>query len=93
MTSIAGEAVVPNVQYTVRILASNGMYSTHDDRARAERLSDRPDEDVHSRPYRDAGAMPVLTVKVVNASGVVQPNAAVTVERRAGLEHPAHRHD
>jgi prepilin-type N-terminal cleavage/methylation domain-containing protein len=26
--SIAGELVVPNVQYTARILASNGMYST-----------------------------------------------------------------
>jgi len=28
VASIAGELVVPNVQYTARILASNGMYST-----------------------------------------------------------------
>ena len=94
MTSVAGELVVPNLQYTVRILAV--------ERARTRRATTALVPNAYptdltktfiSTLSGTAGAMPVLTVKVVNASGVAQANAAVTVSGGPELEHPAHRHD
>ena len=82
--TLAGEAVVPNVQYTARILASNGMYST----ATTALVPNAYPTDL-TKTFTltlggTAATMPVLTVKVVNASGVVQPNAAVTVSGGPG---------
>jgi hypothetical protein len=82
--TLAGEAVVPNVQYTARVLASNGMYST----ATTALVPNAYPTDL-TKTFTltlggTAAAMPVLTVKVVNASGVVQANAAVTVSGGPG---------
>jgi hypothetical protein len=82
--TLAGELVVPNVQYTARILASNGMYST----ATTALVPNAYPTDL-TRTFAltlggTAAAMPVLTVKVVNAAGVVQANAAVTVSGGPG---------
>ena len=76
--SLAGEPVVPNVQYTVRILASTGMYSTATTALVPNAYPADLTKTFISTLTGTAGAMPVLTVKVVNASGVVQANAAVT---------------
>jgi hypothetical protein len=82
--TLAGEAVVPNVQYTARSLASNGMYST----AMTALVPNAYPTDL-TKTFTltlggTAAVMPTLTVKVVNASGVVQPNAAVTVSGGPG---------
>ena len=82
--NLAGEAVVPNVQYTARVLASNGMYST----ATTALVPNAYPTDL-TKTFTltlggTAAAMPALTVKVVNASGVVQANAAVTVSGGPG---------
>jgi hypothetical protein len=77
--NLAGESVVPNVQYTVRILASNGMFST----ATTALVPNAYPTDLAKTFIQTLGgtaaAMPTLTVKVINASGVVQANATVTV--------------
>ena len=82
--SLAGEAVVPNVSYTARILASNGQYST----ATSALVPNAYPTDL-TKTFTltlggTAATMPTLTVKVVNASGAVQPNAAVTVSGGPG---------
>jgi hypothetical protein len=84
VTTLAGEAVVPNVQYTVRILASNGQYST----ATTALVPNAYPTDL-TKTFTltlggTAAVMPTLTVKVVNATGVVQANAAVTVSGGPG---------
>ena len=81
---LTGEYVVPNVQYTARVLASNGMYST----APAALVPNAYPTDL-TKTFTltlggTAAVMPALTVKVVNASGVVQANAAVTVSGGPG---------
>ena len=82
--TIAGEQVVPNLSYTVRVLAGNAMYSTP---ATALVPTLYPSDLTKTFTLTlggTAGAMPTLTVKVVNSSGVVQPNAAVTVSGGPG---------
>ena len=79
VTSVAGELVVPNLQYTVRILASNGQYSAPTTALVPNAYPTDLTKTFISTLTGTAGAMPVLTVKVVNASGVAQANAAVTV--------------
>jgi type II secretory pathway pseudopilin PulG len=82
--SIAGEQIVPNVQYTVRVLASNGTYTAP---ATALVPTSYPTDLTKTFSLTlggAAGAMPTLTVKVVNAGGVVQPNAAVSVSGGPG---------
>jgi hypothetical protein len=84
VTTLAGEAVVPNVQYTARVLASTGLYST----ATTALVPNAYPTDL-TKTFAltlggTAAAMPALTVKVVNASGVVQANAAVTVSGGPG---------
>jgi hypothetical protein len=84
VTSIAGEQVVPNVSYTARILASNGTYSTP---SSALVPNAYPTDLTKSFGLTLGGtpvSMPTLTVKVVNASNVVQPNATVTVSGGPG---------
>jgi type II secretory pathway pseudopilin PulG len=84
VTTLAGEQVVPNVQYTARILAANGQYSTA---TTALVPNAYPSDLTKTFPLTlggTAAAMPVLTVKVVNASNVVQANAAVTVSGGPG---------
>jgi hypothetical protein len=79
VTSIAGEPVVPGLQYTVRIVASNGMYSTP---VTALVPNNYPTDLTKSFAATLGGsvtAMQSLTVKAVNASNVVQPGATVTV--------------
>ena len=64
-----------------------------DDGARAERIPDRPDEDVHADARRNCSRMPTLTVKVVNAVRRRAAQRGGHRQRRPRLEHPAHRHD
>jgi hypothetical protein len=82
--AIAGEQVVPNLQYTARVLASNGTYSTA---TTALVPNAYPTDLTKTFTLALGGApsvMPALTVKVVNSSGVVQPNAAVTISGGPG---------
>jgi type II secretory pathway pseudopilin PulG len=82
--SVAGEPLVPNVQYTVRVLASNGQYSTATTALAPNAYPTDLTKTFMLTLGGTAAAMPVLTVKVVNASGVAQPNAAVTVSGGPG---------
>jgi hypothetical protein len=82
--NLAGEAVVPNLQYTARILASNGLYSTPTTALVPNAYPTDLTKTFTLTLGGTAAAMPTLTVKVVNASGVVQPNAAVTVSGGPG---------
>lgn len=82
--SVAGEQVVPNLQYTVRILASNGMYTTPTTALVPTSYPTDLTKTFSLTLGGTAGAMPALTVKVVNSLGVVQPNAAVTVSGGPG---------
>jgi hypothetical protein len=79
VTSVAGEQVVPNLQYTVRILASNGMYSTPVQALVPASYPTDLTKTFVTTLNAIAATMVPLTVKVVNASGVVQPNSSVTV--------------
>jgi hypothetical protein len=84
VTSVAGEQVVPSVSYSARILAANGTNSAP---TTAVVPNQYPTDLTKSFPLTlggTAGAMPVLTVKVVNASNVVQANATVTVSGGPG---------
>jgi Tfp pilus assembly protein PilV len=84
VTSIAGEQVVPSVSYTARILASNGTYSTPSSAVVPNAYPTDLTKTFSLTLGGTAGVMPTLTVKVVNASGVVQANAAVTVSGGPG---------
>lgn len=84
VTSIAGEPVVPNLQYTVRILASNGTYSTP---VTALVPTNYPLDLTKSFSATLTGAattMQSLTVRAVNAAGAVQAGATVTVSGGPG---------
>lgn len=79
VTSIAGELVVPNVQYTARILASNGMYSTP---TTALVPNAYPTDNTKTFTLTLGGAtapMISLTVRVLNSSGARVAGATVTV--------------
>jgi hypothetical protein len=82
--TIAGEQVVPNLQYTVRILASNGMYTTASTALVPTAYPTDLTKTFSLTLGGSPGVMPTLTVKVVNSSNVVQPNAAVTVSGGPG---------
>ena len=82
--TVAGEPVVPNLQYTVRVLASNATYTTP---ATALVPTSYPTDLTKTFSLTlggTAGAMPTLTVKVVNSGSVPQPNATVTVSGGPG---------
>ena len=79
VTSIAGEPVVPNLQYTVRILASNGTLSAPVTALVPTSYPVDLTKSFTATLGGSAAAMQTLTVKAVNASGVVQPGATVTV--------------
>jgi prepilin-type N-terminal cleavage/methylation domain-containing protein len=84
VTSIAGELVVPNVQYTARILASNGMYSTP---TTALVPNAYPTDNTKTFTLTLGGAiasMFSLTVHVQTSSGVKVVGAAVTVSGGPG---------
>jgi len=77
--TVAGEPVVPNLQYTVRILATNGQYSTPSMQLVPNSY---PTDLTMTFPLTltgTPGAMPTLTVKVVNSSGQRVTGATVTV--------------
>jgi hypothetical protein len=79
VTSIGGELVVPNIQYTARVLASNGTLSTP---TTALVPTSYPTDLTKTFPLTLGGAptaMQSLTVKAVNAAGAVQANATVNV--------------
>jgi type II secretory pathway pseudopilin PulG len=84
VTSIGGEQVVPSLQYTARILASTGTYSTPTTALVPNAYPTDLTKTFSLTLGGTAGAMPVLTVKVVNAAAVVQANAAVTVSGGPG---------
>ena len=82
--TIAGEAVVPNLQYTARVLASNGQYT-----APSTQLvpNSYPTDLTATFPVSLTGTpatMPTLTVKVVNAAGQTVVGATVTVNGGPG---------
>ena len=82
--TIAGEPVVPNLQYTARVLAANGQYSTP-----ATQLvpNSYPTDLTKTFPLSLTGtpvAMPALTVKVVNSAGQKVVGATVTVNGGPG---------
>jgi prepilin-type N-terminal cleavage/methylation domain-containing protein len=84
VTSIAGELVVPNVQYTARVLASNGMTSTA---TTALVPNAYPTDNTKTFTLQLTGAataMVNLTVRVVNAAGNRVPGATVTVSGGPG---------
>jgi hypothetical protein len=81
--TLAGEQMVPNVQYTVRLLAANGAVTT----ATTQAVPNSYPTDLTKTFIVTLGApaaMQVLTVKVVNASGVKVPGATVTVSGGPG---------
>ena len=84
VTSIAGEPVVPNLQYTVRILASNGTYSTPVTALVPASYPVDLTKSFTSTLTGTPATMVSLTVKAVNASGVVQAGATVTVSGGPG---------
>jgi prepilin-type N-terminal cleavage/methylation domain-containing protein len=82
--SIAGELVVPNVQYTARILASNGMYSTP---ATALVPNAYPTDNTKTFTLTlggTAASMVSFTVHVQNAVGNRVTGATVTVSGGPG---------
>ena len=79
VTSLAGELVVPNVQYTARVLAANGQYSTATTALAPNAYPTDLTKTYSLTLGGTAATMPVLTVKVVNAAGAVQAGATVTV--------------
>jgi hypothetical protein len=81
--TLAGEQMVPNVPYTVRLLAANGAVTT----ATTQAVPNNYPTDLTKTVVVTLGApaaMQVLTVKVVNASGVKVPGATVTVSGGPG---------
>jgi type II secretory pathway pseudopilin PulG len=84
VTGIAGELIVPSLTYTARFVASNGMYATGVGavvpNAYPTDLTKMFTTTLNSTP----ATMVALTVKVVNASSVVQPGASVTVSGGPG---------
>jgi len=81
--TLAGEQMVPNVQYTVRLVAANGAVTT----ATTQAVPNNYPTDLTKTVVVTLGApaaMQVLTVKVVNASGVKVPGATVTVSGGPG---------
>jgi len=82
--TIAGEPVVPNLQYTARVLAANGQYT-----APSTQLvpNSYPTDLTATFPVSLTGTpatMPTLTVKVVNAAGQKVVGATVTVSGGPG---------
>jgi type II secretory pathway pseudopilin PulG len=84
VTSLAGEPVVPNLSYTARFLASNGSYSA----PVTALVPNAYPTDLTKSFLTTLNGVPLtmvaLTVKVVNSSGVVQPNSTVTVSGGPG---------
>jgi Tfp pilus assembly protein PilV len=83
--TIAGEAVVPNLQYTARVLAANGQYTT----ASTQPVPNSYPTDLTTTFALSLtgtpGTMPTLTVKVVNSVGQKVVGATVTVNGGPGL--------
>jgi type II secretory pathway pseudopilin PulG len=81
--TLAGEPIVPNVQYTVRVLAANGANTT----PLTQPVPNSYPTDLTRTFVVTLGvpaAMQALTVKVVNASNVKVPGATVTVSGGPG---------
>ena len=81
--TLAGEPVVPNIQYTVRVLAANGASST----AATQLVPNLYPTDLTKTFTVTLGApaaMQALTVKVVNAAGTRVVGATVTVSGGPG---------
>ena len=82
--TIAGEPVVPNLQYTARVLASNGQYTTPSTQLVPNSY---PTDLTKTFPLSLTGTpatMPALTVKVVNSGGQKVVGATVTVNGGPG---------
>ena len=84
VTTLAGESVVPNLQYTVRVLADNGQYS-----APSTLLvpNSYPTDLTATFPLTLTGTpatMSTLTVKVVNSSGQKVVGTTVNVNGGPG---------
>jgi len=81
--TLAGELVVPNVQYTARVLAANGASST----ATTALVPNSYPTDLTKAFTLTLGApaaMQALTVRAVNASGAAVAGASVTVSGGPG---------
>jgi hypothetical protein len=79
VSSIAGELVVPNVQYTARILASNGLYSTPTTALVPTAYPTNNTKTFTLTFGGTAATMCALTVHVQNAVGNRVVGATVTV--------------
>jgi type II secretory pathway pseudopilin PulG len=81
--TLAGELIVPNVQYTVRVLAANGALTA----PTTQVVPNSYPTDLTKTFAVTLGApspMQTLTVRVVNASNAAVPGAAVTVSGGPG---------
>ena len=84
VAAIAGEAVVPNLQYTVRVLAANGQYTTP---STLLVPNNYPTDLTTTFALLLVGTpvtMPTLTVKVVNSLAQKVVGATVTVNGGPG---------
>jgi hypothetical protein len=82
--SIAGEPVVPNIQYTARILASNGMYSAATTQLVPNQYPIDNTKTFNLTLGGSAATMVTLTVRAVNAAGNRVAGANVTVSGGPG---------
>jgi type II secretory pathway pseudopilin PulG len=81
--TLAGEQIVPNVQYTVRVLAANGAVAT----PLTQAVPNSYPTDLTKTFVVTLGApaaMQPLTVRVVNAAGSRVPGATVTISGGPG---------
>jgi len=82
--TIAGEPVVPNVQYTTRVLASNGQYTTPSTQLVPNSYPTNLTSTFRLSLTGTPGTMPTLTVKVVNSGGQKVVGATVTINGGPG---------
>ncbi len=82
--TIAGEPVVPNLQYTARVLASNGQYTTPSTQLVPNSYPTDLTKTFSLSLTGTPGTMPTLTVKVVNSLGQKVVGATVTVNGGPG---------
>lgn len=81
---IAGEPVVPNLQYTARVLAANGQYSTPSTQLVPNNYPTDLGKTFSPSLTGTPATMPTLTVKVVNSGGQKVVGATVTVNGGPG---------
>jgi type II secretory pathway pseudopilin PulG len=82
--TIAGEPVVPNLQYTARVLAANGQYTTPSTQLVPNSYPADLTKTFALSLTGTPGTMPTLTVKVVNSQAQKVVGATITVNGGPG---------